>query len=190
MAGWKRWIPPGPARVRCARPGMRGSAPLPAFRPFGKMRASAAWAILGPKTRSAGHGAALFPDLGDLGQELVVEVVGRARYRPVADQVERRSLQAELLREVLAFLQRLGDGRVRHVLLELRHVEAELCRDAKRLLFVGLARRRVHLLMHLEIFSLLAGGKNGLRRPFGVLAENGQLLEHDAHLLVFADELD
>jgi hypothetical protein len=53
---------------------------------------------------SAGGGATLLPDLGDLGLELVKEVIWGAGHHSIANQVKQRPLQVELLGKVLSLV--------------------------------------------------------------------------------------
>src|SRR4029079_8569046 len=103
--------------------------------------------------------AAFLANLRHVLDELVVQVVGRARDDLIADQIEWRALQPELLAEVLGLVERLLDGGILHILFQLRNVEAEFTGDLERLVLVGLAGLGEQLLVHLEIFALLAGGE-------------------------------
>src|SRR6476620_6562474 len=112
--------------------------------------------------QSAGRLAALLANFADVLGELIVEIVGSARDHAVADEIERRALQPELLCQLLGLVERPLHLWIGHVLLELGGIEPELTGDTQRLLLVGLAGLGEQLLVHLEIFALLVSGKRGL----------------------------
>ena len=78
---------------------------------------------------SAGACATLLPHLGDLGLELVEQVVWSASDNPIANQEKWRPLQVELLSKVLGFVEGLLDLRIFRVLLQLVDVESKLLGD-------------------------------------------------------------
>src|SRR5947209_113740 len=98
-----------------------------AWRPGPKRRPGVSPSLenLGLRPGSSAGRAAVFTEPGDESFELVMQVFGRTRYRLVADEKMRRSVDPDLLRQVLHLVEFALDRVARHVRLYLRHVEPE-----------------------------------------------------------------
>src|SRR5215469_596081 len=115
----------------------------------------------------------------------------RADHHVAANDVARRAVETERLGELEALLELRFHLVARHVLLDLRHVEADLLGDRQRARLVGLAAAAEQLLVELEIFlaGLVLHARRGgdLRRLHRALAQHGEFLEHELDLAVFEE---
>src|SRR5687768_15653815 len=104
--GWKRLRFPV-ARSSPRRPGRWKPAPFISFSAFRQNQPAKRLGRSSDRGCSALHRAALLPHFGNLRGQLIVEVVRGAWDVAIADQIERRALQPELLGKVLGLVERL-----------------------------------------------------------------------------------
>src|SRR5262245_7659689 len=101
MAAKMRLIAPGAHGYPGTGPG-RGTGPFTSFLSV-PQNARVFRALTGASARCL---ATLRADLSDLGHQLVIKIVRGAGDHLITDQIERRSLQAELVGKVFALLER------------------------------------------------------------------------------------
>jgi hypothetical protein len=115
--------------------------------------------------------------------------IGARSHHSVPHQIEGHPPHPEAAGQTLSVGQRLGHADVPAVALQPLGIEPQAVGDPHRCVLGGAARRGEQRGIELEIFALRLRGERHGRHGLRIGSQDGQLLQHEAHLRIRGDEL-